>query len=491
MAVFISAVSCNSKETEEDNQIAVTPALVAVKNFYLKANDSILSKLDSVFFSIDLDNGVIFNADSLPKGTDVSKLVPSITFANTMKKAELTFMNGAEKKTSDYLTNPDDTINFSSTVLMDVTAEDGINSFTYHIKVNVHQTEPDTLIWDKLAVAQLPNRFPAPVAQKTVTRNDIIYTLIEEFNGEYTLAVSADLKKGDWDSYELNFDFTPLVNSFTAGVEQLWILSEDGELFSSENGEDWISTGENWVSILGAYQNHLLGIKLAGEQLVYTQFPTAADYVEKPVPDNFPVYNSTQLGIVRSDWYPLPFALLAGGMTFSGDLSNNVWGFDGETWTVINNGELPALDLPMLARYVVFRETPSLFTQRELDVWLLFGGSNIEGEMNREVYLSYDNGVNWKKASDMMQLPPSFPSLMGANVVVADYDLTADLSEAWTLKEGTKSSLWTRASYTIDGFDITWSCPYLYIFGGYGSDEVLSTDIWRGVIARLEFVPNI
>ena len=85
--LVVTAVSCNSKEKDDESEIVVTPAIVAIKNFKLNANDSVLAKLDSVFFSIDLNTGVIFNADSLPKGTNVSKLVATITFANTMSKA--------------------------------------------------------------------------------------------------------------------------------------------------------------------------------------------------------------------------------------------------------------------------------------------------------------------------------------------------------------------------------------------------------------------
>ena len=50
----------------------------SVTSFSINKNDKVLTGLDSVFFSIDLVNARIFNADSLPKGTDVSKLVIKI-----------------------------------------------------------------------------------------------------------------------------------------------------------------------------------------------------------------------------------------------------------------------------------------------------------------------------------------------------------------------------------------------------------------------------
>ena len=55
---------CNSSY---DNTIQEDLATdVIVSSFSLSKDDSILANLDTVFFSIDLQRGRIFNADSLP-----------------------------------------------------------------------------------------------------------------------------------------------------------------------------------------------------------------------------------------------------------------------------------------------------------------------------------------------------------------------------------------------------------------------------------------
>lgn len=491
-SLIMAAFSCNSKTSEDETEIAVTPALVAVKNFYLRANDSILANLDSVLFSIDLKTGVIFNADSLPKGTDVSRLIASITFANTMTKAELTFVKDEEEEIMvNYLANPDDSIDFTHPVTLDVTAENGVNSFTYQIRVNVHKQEPDTLIWDQLATSPLPSIYSDPVAQKTVYRNETVYSLIEEYNGSYTLSSCSQLNEAEWNKKSLNIDFLPSLESFTATPDAFWILGNDNLLYSSPDGEYWMSTGEEWLSILGGYESSVLGIKWSEGRFLHTKYPREEGFTETPVEEGFPLYNSTSLGIVETEWYPRPLAITACGVTEEGAFSSAVWAYDGVTWGIINKNYLPSLEKPMMARYVVYRDTPYIFSKRMLDVWLLFGGVEEDGEMNRKVYMSYDNGVNWSLAPEKMQFPESMPYLRGADVIVAGYDLSADLQDAWTPQVSTKTSPWTRTSYTIDGFEITWVCPYLYIFGGYSDNLTLSTVIWRGVLARLEFVPLI
>ena len=490
--LFLCALSCNSKSDDEETEIVVTPAIVAVKAFSLSKNDSVLANLDSVSFSIDLDTGVIFNADSLPKGTDVSRLIASITFANTMTKAELKFLKDNETDTTvNYLTNPEDSIDFSHPVTLDVTAQDGLNSFTYQIKVNVHTMEPDTLIWDKVASMALPSIYENPVSQKTVKQGDYIVSLIEEYNGKYTLAKSTNLKEGEWTKSEVTFEFIPKIESFTATSGSYMILGEQGTLYESENGTAWEAKDENWYSIIGAYGDSALGIQQIGDEYLHAMYPATSVFISSPIEDGFPVKAASPMGVFSTEWYPDSYALIACGEDGDGNLTNNVWAYDGETWAIINDDSLPALENPMMARYIVYRDTPYIFTKRAFDVWLLFGGTTSYGKMNRKVYMSYNNGVNWQLAPDLMQFPEIIPSLNGADVIVEGYDLSADLSEQWTPAKSTKSTPWTRTSYTIDGYEITWVCPYLYIFGGYTENMSLSTEIWRGVLARLEFTPVI
>ena len=278
--LFVTAVSCNSKSTDDESEIVVTPALVAVKNFSLASNDSVLAHLDSVSFAIDLKTGVIFNADSLPKGTDVKRLIASITFANTMSKAELTFMkDNQEEVTIDYLSHPEDSIDFTYPVTLDVTAENGVNSFSYQIRVNVHNQESDTIVWDKLATSALPSRYESPVMQKTVMQNNRVYSLIEEYNGEFTLAFTDDLNTGIWTKTSITPGFVPYTESFTATPEKLWLLGNNGTLYTSNDGDSWNDIEEDWISILGAYGNSVLGIKKSGYDLLHTMYPAEEGFV--------------------------------------------------------------------------------------------------------------------------------------------------------------------------------------------------------------------
>lgn len=490
LAIMGVAASCNSKETSSDD-VAVTISTVAIKNFNLKADTKVIDKLDSVFFSIDLDHGVIFNADSLPKGTSIDKLIPVITFSTGMSKAEIVMSGGSEEeKKVDYLENPNDTIDFTRDVTLNVTAADGVNNYTYRIKVNVHEQEPDSLMWDKMAVAKLPSRLPSPISQKSVEMGGKAYSVIRESDNSLTLSVSDDLFKGVWTKQQLSIGANPDISSLEATDGHLWILDTDGNLLTSSDGLQWNATGEKWVSIIGPYLDCVLGIKDTPSGLVHCHYPKTAGINDPEVDPEFPLSGRSAFKTVENEWTSRPTAFFIGGKTPSGDFSSATWAFDGNSWVTLNEGELPELNGVMLVKYVTYKGAGIMSLGEAYNIWLAIGGQLSDMSGNPVAYISPDNGVTWKPGSVSVQLPDYFPALYGSDAIVMGTSLDADLSDAWT-RTATRSDNWLKPSYTIDGDEISWICPYIYIIGGYDTNGHLSDSIWRGVLARLAFTPII
>ena len=123
----------------------------------------------------------------------------------------------------------------------------------------------------------------------------------------------------------------------------------------------------------------------------------------------------------------------------------------------------------------------------EYNVWLLVGGKKEDGSFNRDVYISYDNGVNWTLGTSSMQLPDIIPAMAYCDNIVVNLDKSGDLSAGWSRAGSPRH----RVNYWVDGDKITWECPYIYLFGGYSPDNKLYTTIWRGVLGRLTFMPVI
>lgn len=475
-------IGCNK---EKESEIYQNPVNLAVTKFSLKRS-STQSGLDSVYFSIDLRNRVIFNADSLPKGTKIDKLVPVITYDTEVETATITMTGGTTREGEvDYKSNPTDSIDFTGDVTLRLTAEGGISN-TYRLKVNVHKQEADAMIWEELACSTLPSRLPSPKAQKTVTSSGMAISLIEESDGSYTFATSHDLASGQWNKESAAFAFTPDIRSFQATeTGDFYILDTDGELYKSSDMKQWASTSEHWSSMIGVYNSGVLGLRMENGAAIFAQYP-AEGIRQTEAPEDFPRADASNFVTLSNKWTSSPVAFLTGGRKADGTLSDATWAFDGKEWIKLSEGGVPALAGASIVNYYHYRKSASGASKIEYKVWLLMGGRKTDGEFNRTVYISYDNGVNWSVGSASLQLPAVIPLATGFDNVVIDSEMNANLSDAWTKLPGRE-----KLHYELNGDIIRWDCPYIYLIGGYNADMKLYNTIWRGVLTRLTFTPII
>lgn len=490
IALLIGITTSCNKKTETEEGVYMPASSVAVTNFSLKSKSGSKVKLDSVFFSIDLNKGVIFNADSLPVGTDVTKLVPVIGYTSSASAVTLTQTGGKTTGEIDYKKNPSDSVDFSGKVVLKITAEDEKTTRSYNIKVNVHKVEPDSLVWDRLAVTPMPSRNGAPKSQKTVMYKNSSYSLIQEADNSYTMAVAADLLAGDWDKKTLSMDFEPDVRSFNATPELLYVLDMTGVLYSSSDGEVWENTGAIWTNIIGAYGDVLLGMRSEEGTLMHTFWPSDGDFTEAPVSNDFPIADYSDFVQFSNRWTTLPIGFMVGGRLADGTFTDKTWGFDGDHWAVLSEGMTPFVSGATLVHYYVYRKTSSTLVQTEFSVWMLIGGLRSDGKFNRTVYASYDNGVNWYALDTPMQLPDYFPDLRNLDAIMVEWPKQASLAGNWTDTASRVLPGMARVKYEVKDYEVYWDCPYIYIFGGVKNDGALNDEVWRGVLNRLTFIPQ-
>lgn len=472
--------SCNK---ESDDLSFVSPTNLAVTNFKLKYTRD-AQGVDSAYFSIDLEHGVIFNADSLRRGTPVNKLVAEITYSATIDRATI-IMDGGSTRVGeiDYKNNPTDSIDFTGNVRLVIGYGD--NEASYRIKVNVHKELADSLVWDETALASLPSRLGNPSAQKTVSFGDVAVCLLRESDGSYTLSTSSDLMANQWNKREITFPFTPQVESLSNSSDAVYILDSTGNLYRSADMTQWTATGETWESIIGGYNETVVGLRNDGGTLRHAQYPKLS-ISETAIPSDFPVKGRSNFVTLTNKWTSSPVAFFAGGVTSDGSVSSDTWAFDGSDWVKLGSGGIPAVESATIVPYYTYRPSATGEAMLEYDVWMLIGGRMADGQSNRTVYVSYNNGVNWAPGNSLMQLPEVIPAMAGCDNVVMTTEKSSNISDAWT-----RIGAPARISHKTDGDVISWDCPYIYIFGGYSPDNRLYDTIWRGVLNRLTFTPII
>lgn len=477
-----SMVSCNSKD-DPDEDSYVPAETVAVTGFTLQPDIRVMRNLDSVFFSIDLDHGVIFNADSLPKGTNVTKLVAKISYPSTVTSATIEMKGGTHREGSfNYFSNPNDTIDFTGDVTLTLGADRNNLTKTYRLKVNVHQEDPDTLYWDQTASMQLPSRLSSPQEQKTVMQGTQTFCLIKESNGSFTMSTSQDLFEGKWNKKELSLNFTPDVRTLTECAGKLFLLDSDGALYSSSDGISWDSTDVKWRNIIGEYDNHLVGITANGSEYGYEFYPN--NLSGGVLPAGFPIEGFSGQVTISSKWATSPTMIITGGKSAEGQYTGSSWAFDGNVWAAISNTPMPELYAPTVMPYFAYLKSSSNSQLKEFNALLAFGGRFEDGSINETLYISYDYGLNWMKAPQYMQVPAGISIGYGADALPVVKNMNSFLSDRW------KSAPERRGvNFTIDGDVISWECPYIFLFGGYESTGTLIPSIHTGVLRRLTFVP--
>lgn len=479
--------SCNSKENAEEDYVPAES--VALTGFSLNPDARVMTGLDSVYFAIDLNRGIVYNPDSLPKGTFIGKLMPKISYPSTVANATFTMQGGSHRAdaVTDYISNPNDTIDFTGNVTLTLSNADGTLSKSYTVKVNVHKENPDSLVWDKVYDAGIPSRLGNPTAQKTVALGASgAMTLTQENNGTYTLSEYSDLFVGHPVSTPLSLGFMPQVESFSACRGKYYILSDQGTLHESADGHTWTALPTQWTHILGEYSGFLLGIRDAAGERTLTTWPESA-MEESPLPDGFPAEGFSNMLVYKSSWSPLPYALICGGRMADGSLTNAAWTFDGHRWINLAERPMPSLYRPVIISYHTFRTISQGAEATEFDTLMAIGGIDNAGTANREIYLSYDNGITWVKASGALVMPDFVNATAGADALVVATPRKMPVSDYW--KESAQTAPRRVHNYSVSDGYVKWECPYIFIFGGQLADGTLNNAVYKTLLARLSFVP--
>lgn len=475
MPAFLAG--CNSKT--EDVEEKYTPASnVAVTAFSLKANSEVAPKLDSVFFAIDLKAGIIFNADSLPVGTDISSLVPVITYPSSVTGASIRTIDG----THDYKESPSTPLNFTEPAQLTLTAEDGTTRRTYSIKINVHKQNPAQLLWSNEQIAALPGGTTTePKCQKTISFKGTTYCYIQLQDGMVSLFIES-ASDGNFNGGPINIPFTPALRTLTAVEDRMYMLSDTGELYETADGRNWDDCSEQWECITGPYLGSVTGIKRESGKLIHTAWP-AETLPESSVDSDFPLSGFTNPGTVTTEWSPWPVLFIYGGEKADGTLSGQTWGFDGERWSVISSGKSLKVKNATLIPYWLARPTTTMWLTDNRDAWLIIGGTTEDGTCNRKVWYSFDNGVNWFEGAETMDLPVHIHDMIQADAIVQLVPREAS-AEKWRQSRG-------RLDVTVEGSTILWTCPEIYMYGGITPTGATYNSVWRAALARFTFTPII
>lgn len=273
-----------------------------------------LADLDSVYFSIDLVNGDIFNADSLPMGTRIKALAANITTDNASAVTLYIPRPGMSDSVVNYLENSADTIDFSNgPVRVEVTSLSGATTKSYRVRINVHTIKSDSLCWGSTAIAPLPAVSGAN-AQRTVQQGSAFYTFSTD-GSRYSVAATSDM--ASWQpaifTPALIWTSTPSPPRPNASMPS----PRTARCMQHLPRRPWVSEGLHFTCLYGAYGDDVVGLCTdVNGHLSVLAYPSG--HVTTDMPDDFPVSGFSPAVTLTTSTSSRPQMLITGGRDVSG-----------------------------------------------------------------------------------------------------------------------------------------------------------------------------
>lgn len=474
LLLSLTMLSACKKDEEGKNIVSDS---VRISAFSLKSDSTVLENLNNVFFTIDLEKGLIYNADSLPKGTKITKLRFNIT---TDSASEVNITN--VDTTYNYLNNKEMTNNMFAPAYIEVVSRSRDYKKSYQLKVNVHKLDPDQLFWGGVQYASLPGKGTLK-NQHTVKYQEHIYCFMTR-DDKQMLAITTH-PADEWQITELALDFTPNWQSLRAGDDIIGVLDNNNNLYTSTDGINWTNTGKSYAAIVGCMGSDILTLTKDGDNYYHDRYPQLEGFTPQPISAKFPIEGFSDMVFYNSPWLTSPQGMIVGGRTADGNLTGALWGYDGNTWALLNN-QIPAREGASFFTYVTFF-TDDYWVTSELPTWFVLGGLD-EQKALRDIWVSNNYGITWQKSESTLMIPGYITDRGYASVVVCDEPVNTTYA-SWQSVDMLPIPQGYRQ---IPAYSSTEErlVPYIYMFGGrYSSSSNVYDQVWRGTINRLRFEP--
>ncbi|MDD4922433.1 MAG: DUF6242 domain-containing protein [Bacteroidales bacterium] len=450
LSVIISGlfVSCWDNFTERAYYSA------NITSFVFDKHDT-CPNIENYVFCIDnlsSDTGLIYNVDSLPYGSFVKSLYPTLKLQSSNGKI---YMN-------DSVWAEGDSLDFTSPVIFRNTSSDGLYTRVYKITVNVHQVEPDSMNMN-----QRSNAFPAEAAV-----NKMIKLVNGDFLNFYPLspagmAVVSSTGGLTWSAPVVtNILESVNISSLCVFNSKYYITSRSGQLYTSGDGTLWTATsiGTNIVTLYGQIKDkdlretttYLIGLaKNVSGDFCFARSTNGNTWELGPAIKNDPLlidFPITDYASVKSKQVTgVEFYTIGTGLNSEGDFSSGVW------WTETGLNWKPLYDDNNTRYALEKRKGASLFFY---DNYLVcFGGIDPGGFFHKELRVSKNKGITWIDA-------PANWAFLNMNAGLAYADVYVE-----------------RQEDVVSDVDR----EFIWIFGGIGPDHVPSPVVWRGYLNKMVF----
>lgn len=363
---------------------------------YVKTNSSM-----SVYpFSINQLTGEVTNADSLPYGTDPTRMLVAFSTKNSGVAAICSLTDN-----TPYQLSTTDSIDFSTPRNIEVRSTDGTAVHSYTVTVNIHQQKGDSVRWEKTTE---DSRFANLVGMKAINLGNSVYVYGSDGTSAHIYSASND--GTTWDAVDgqaLGADAYKNVAvrhySSSEQTDTLFVL-DNGKVFYSNDGEtfNYLHDATGIKRLVGASTRELYAIADDGSLMVSTD--NGASWLADSVGSSMAYMPTADMGYVYNGFEygdGIEYLMLTGNRSatdYADDSKAVVWSricdsdakSKDNVWMCVSENAPTSSALPRLSNLCVLPYA---------NVCLAFGGAGIgkcDNEAFSHFYVSRDGGITWQ-----------------------------------------------------------------------------------------------
>lgn len=433
----LSFVSCLESD---DNDIELYPYAVLrsvsigdiITKYTIKAadgSDSTVSRtVDGKEYplAIDQTNNLAYNTDSLPAGTDITRVATDISCDG------IAYLYVDSLDSYELLTDSD-SLDYSNPVKILVASTDGSYAREYKISLNVHKVDPDQLSWNMVSVN--------PVSQSSSVRlllkNDSLYLFGCDSDGKLTLSVSAVSPTLSWNVQTVETPLNLNMNSLSLFDNVFYAISA-GDLYVSFNGYDWTKQecSDSISALFAASDKDDTMWAVVNDSLAYMNDLSSGFNFVQPLENEFPLYDLSSVIVPLRTNKNINRYILAGRTSENAKEQPRVWSrlSTEANWTNYVPSSYNEKLCPALESLVVVSYDDKLYA---------IGGKGVVNGVNVDalsvIYVSRDNGLTWEIPKSNA---PSLPSaLAGVNEPFTAF-VDSESETLWLVVCGEKGTIW-------------------------------------------------
>jgi hypothetical protein len=407
VAAVCSLVGCLDGSEGEDYPLDDAEVIA-----FSLSSDSV-PQLDSIRFTIDQVNNLIYNHDSLRFGT-VIKWKVIVNYSNAYGTSNLQSIIGTD---STWLATGDSLDVAQAPFTLKNFAYDGSKSKSYMFKLNIHQIDPDSTQYIRVAsgenLAFLRNddfraiTFNGRFWGFTFDGGTSVRTLVSTDGIAWQQAASgnlpadvrlADLKMSNGLVYASTWSGALIATDNPAGEWQKietphFVRAVTGYLLPGSNPP--ASQKSGLCVIFDINGQHIFGFR-----------PEGGEWTTGTVlPDNFPV---SAFASFSAEYVLKGRLTIIGGTDRANSPLNTVWSTqDGLYWAQLTGieGGFPKMTRPAIFEYA--------------GEYRIMSGLLVGAGFNRDMWFSADGGVTWSTKTEKTALPEDFNGRWAPQVVVS------------------------------------------------------------------------